>query len=75
MRSTVETSDAVWLSSCWARLLGGGGEGDRFVVVLASDQAVVETAEQAAEQVALGGVLTDLAGPVAVGLLLSGRDG
>jgi hypothetical protein len=55
MRSTVETSDAVKLSSCRAGLLGGGGEGDGFVVVLASDYAPVEAAEQAAEQVALGG--------------------
>jgi len=33
----------------------GGGEGGVFVVVLAGGQAVVEAAEEASEQVALGG--------------------
>ena len=53
--SSLETSDAVKLSSCSARLFGGGGEGDGLVVVPAGDQAVVQAAEQACEQVALGG--------------------
>ena len=55
MRSTVETSDAVKLSSCLGDFLCGGGECGGLVVVLAGDQAVVQAAEQAAEQVALGG--------------------
>ena len=50
-----QTSDAVKLSSCPGKFSGGGGEGDGFVVVLAGGQAVVEAAEQASEQVALGG--------------------
>jgi len=40
----------------------GGGEGGVFVVVLAGGQAVVEAAEEASEQVALGGGV-----PVSVG--------
>ena len=51
----LETSDAVKLSSCPVGLLGCGGECGGFVVVLAGGQAVVEAAEEAAEQVALGG--------------------
>src|SRR2546423_6156572 len=54
MRRTVETSDGVKLSSCLGDFLCGG-EGDGLVVVLAGDKAVVEAAEQAVEQVALGG--------------------
>ena len=50
-----KTSDAIRLSSCPPRLFGCGREGDGFVVVLAGCQAAVEAAEQAAEQVALGG--------------------
>ena len=50
-----ETSDAVKLSSCLADFLPGDGEGDGFVVVLAGGQAMPQAAEQAAEQVALGG--------------------
>jgi len=50
-----ETSDAVKLSSCLGDFLCRGGEGGGLVVVLAGDQAVPEAAEQAAEQVALGG--------------------
>jgi ornithine decarboxylase len=53
--SPQETSDGVKLSSCPARLSGGGGECGGFVVVLAGGQAVVQAAEQATEQVALGG--------------------
>jgi hypothetical protein len=52
-----QTSDAVKLSSCRAKFCGGGGECGGFVVVLAGGQAVVQAAEEAAEQVALcGGV-------------------
>ena len=58
-----ETSDAVKLSSCLGKFRGGGGEGDVLVVVLAGGQAVVQAAEEPAEQVALGGGV-----PVAVGL-------
>jgi hypothetical protein len=50
-----QTSDAVKLSSCLGKFCGGGGECDGFVVVLAGEQAVVQAAEQAGEQVALGG--------------------
>jgi hypothetical protein len=53
----VQTSDAVKVSSCAGKFLVLGGEGDGLVVVLAGDQAVVEAAEEAAEQVALGGVV------------------
>ena len=53
--SACETSDAVKLSSCLAGFAGCVGEGGGFVVVLAGGQAVVEAAEQASEQVALGG--------------------
>jgi hypothetical protein len=58
-----ETSDAVKLSSCLGKFRGGSGEGDVLVVVLAGGQAVVQAAEEPAEQVALGGGV-----PVAVGL-------
>ena len=57
-----ETSDAVSMSSCLLKFAVGAGEGCGFVVVLAGGQAVVEAAEQAAEQVALGGGV-----PVSVG--------
>jgi NADPH:quinone reductase len=50
-----ETSDAVKLSSSSGKFLRGVGEGDVLVVGLAGGQAVVEAAEEAAEQVALGG--------------------
>jgi transposase len=59
----METSDAVWLSSGDGMCGVAGGEGGVLVVVLAGGQAVVETAEESAEQVALGGGV-----PVAVGL-------
>jgi hypothetical protein len=62
-KTAVKTSDAVKLSSCLGDFLGGGGEGGGFVVVLAGGQAVPEAAEQASEQVALGGGV-----PVAGGL-------
>jgi hypothetical protein len=69
MVSTFETSDAVKLSSCAARLLGCSGECGGFVVVLAGDQAVVQAAEQAAEEVALGGgvPVAIVTSPVVVG--------
>ena len=57
-----ETSDAVKLSSCLGKFRGRVGECGGFVVVLAGGQAVVQAAEEAAEQVALGGGV-----PVAVG--------
>jgi hypothetical protein len=58
-----ETSDAVKLSSCFGvRRRRGRGEGGLFVVVLAGGQAVVEAAEEPAEEVSLGGGV-----PVAVG--------
>ena len=50
-----QTSDAVKLSSCLGKFFRCGGEGDGLVVVLAGGQAVVQAAEEAAEQVALGG--------------------
>jgi hypothetical protein len=52
----MKTSHAVTLSSC-GLFAGGlvGGKGDGFVVVLAGGQAVVEAADEAVEQVALGG--------------------
>jgi hypothetical protein len=64
-----ETSDAVKLSSCVRKFPGAGGEGGGFVVVLAGGQAVVQAAEQAAEQVALGGgvPVAGVASPVVVG--------
>ena len=59
----METSDAVRLSSCFGpRCWRGCGEGGVFVVVLAGGQAVVEAAEEAPEEVALGGGV-----PVSVG--------
>ena len=58
-----ETSDAVKLSSCFGACgRRGRGEGGCFVVVLAGGQAVVEAAEEACEEVALGGGV-----PVAIG--------
>jgi hypothetical protein len=57
-----KTSDAVKLSSCSGHFLAGGGECGCFVVLGAGGQAVVQAAEEAAEQVALGGGV-----PVAVG--------
>ena len=64
-----QTSDGVKLSSCPARLFGGGGECGGFVVVLAGDQAVVQAAEQAAEEGALGGgvPVAGVFAPVVVG--------
>jgi hypothetical protein len=64
-----KTSDGVKLSSCSARLFGGGGEGDGFVVVLSGEQAVVQAAEEAGEQVALGGgvPVAGVFAPVVVG--------
>ena len=51
-----ETSDAVDLSSCGGEFEGWRrGESDGFVVVHALGQAVVEAAEHAVEEVALGG--------------------
>ena len=68
-KTSVKTSDAVKLSSCLAGLLGCGGECGGFVVVLAGGQAVVEAAEHAAEQVALGGgvPVSGIAAAVVVG--------
>jgi len=58
----LQTSDAFSCQVAVADLLSGcrrefgrGGECDGFVVVLACEQAVVEAAQEAAEQVALGG--------------------
>jgi len=51
----VKTSDAVKLSSRSGKFFRGGGEGGGFVVLAAGGQAVPEAAEEAAEQVALGG--------------------
>ena len=64
-----ETSDAVKLSSCLGKFFRGGGEGDGLLVVLPGDQAVPEAAEQAAEQVALGGgvPVAGVFAPVVVG--------
>ena len=64
-----KTSDAVKVSSRLGKFFGGGGECDGFVVVLAGDQAVVQAAEQACEQVALGGGVPVAGGlaPVVVG--------
>jgi transposase len=45
----------VLLSSCFADFLGRAGEGGVLVVVLAGCEAVVEAAEETAEQIALGG--------------------
>ena len=50
-----KTSDAVKLSSCLGKFFRSGGEGDVLVVVLSGGQAAVQAAEEAAEQVALGG--------------------
>jgi hypothetical protein len=66
----METSDAFNLSSRGdVGLVGGGGEGGVFVVELAGGEAVVEAAEEPAEQVALGGgvPVAGLAAAVVVG--------
>jgi SRSO17 transposase len=64
-----ETSDAVKLSSYCGKFLGGAGEGDGLVVVLAGGQAAVQAAEEPSEQVALGGgvPVAGLAAAVVVG--------
>jgi hypothetical protein len=64
-----QTSDAVKVSSCLAVFLRDVGEGDGLVVVLAGGQAFPEAAEQAAEQVALGGSVpvAGVFAPVVVG--------
>src|SRR5690242_14341107 len=64
-----KTSDAIKLSSCLRKFFRGGGEGDVFVVVLSGGQATVQAAEEAAEQVALGGgvPVAGVAAPVVVG--------
>jgi hypothetical protein len=58
----------ILLSGCGGQCRGRG-EGGVFVVVLAGDQAVVQAAEEAAEEVALGcGVpVAGLAAAVVVG--------
>jgi len=69
-RARDETSDAFNLSSRGdVGLVGGGGEGGVFVVELAGGEAVVEAAEEPAEQVALGGgvPVAGLAAAVVVG--------
>ena len=66
---SLKTSDAVKLSSRLGKFFSGCGERDGFVVTLAGCQAVVQAAEQAAEQVALGGgvPVSVVAAPVVVG--------
>ena len=61
-RDPAKTSDALRLSSCLGNFLAHGLERDGLVVFRAGGQAVVQAAEEAAEQVALGGGV-----PVAVG--------
>ena len=58
----MKTSHAVHMSSC-GLLAGGlvGGEGDVFVEVLAGGEAMVQAADEAVEDVALGG---DAAAPL-----------
>jgi hypothetical protein len=60
--AVAQTSDAVKLSSCLGDFLAGGWECGGFVVFGVCGQAVVEAAEETAEQVALGGGV-----PVTVG--------
>jgi hypothetical protein len=64
-----KTSDAIKLSSCLRKFFRGGGEGDVLVVVLSGGQAAVQAAEEAAEQVALGGgvPVAGVFAPVVVG--------
>jgi hypothetical protein len=64
-----QTSDAVKLSSCLGKFFLGGWEGGGLVILAAGGQAVPEAAEQAAEQVALGGgvPVAVVAAPVVVG--------
>jgi len=63
----MKTSHAITVSSR-GLFAGGlvGGEGDLFVVVLAGGQAVVQAADEAVEQVALGGDVPVTAGSAAV---------
>jgi hypothetical protein len=68
----METSHALSVSSrCgWGACLGlGWGEGDVLVVVRSGGQAVVQDADHAVEQVALGGGVVVAGGlsPVVVG--------
>src|ERR1700733_8182720 len=65
----VQTSDAVKLSSRLGKFFRWCGEGDGFVVVLPGGQALVQAAEQAAEQVAFGGgvPVAGVFSPVVVG--------
>jgi len=49
----MKTSDAVRLSSCLGNFLADGGECGGFVVFGACGQAVMQAAEEAAEEVAL----------------------
>jgi transposase len=66
----METSHALNLSSCGLRRgVAGWREGDVLVVVLLGLEAVVEAAEESAEQVALGGGVPVPGGlaPVVVG--------
>ena len=62
----MKTSHAIRMSSCW---LEDGGESGLLGVGLASLEAMVQTAEHAVEQVALGGgvPVSALAAPVVVG--------
>ena len=68
MRFSCQVAVVNLLSGCGGQV-DAGGECGGFVVFLAGDQAVVQAAEQAAEQVALGGGV-----PVA-GVLARGRSG
>jgi transposase len=70
LRRANETSHALNLSSGGLRCgVAGRGEGDVLVVVLPGLEAVVEAAEEPAEQVALGGGVPVASGlaPVVVG--------
>ena len=68
MRLSCQVALVNLLSGCGGQL-SADGECDGFVVVLAGDQAVVQAAEQAAEQVALGGgvPVAGVFAPVVVG--------
>jgi len=55
MRFSCQVAGVKILPSGCCGQLGAGGEGDVLVVVLAGDQAGVQAAQEAAEQVALGG--------------------